>query len=167
MKQSIVKRTKYLPEKEWSNDYGTFHVHGIVFENGDFGEYSSKDKEQTKFIAGQSSTYEMTGSPGRQKIKPVAPDQQSFVSGGPSLPKQTKDDKNRAFALSYAKDIIVAQIGHGRISHGDTTSNYTFDEMELLQLAETFNAFLNGEKKQEPIESQPIPKADPSDDLPF
>ncbi len=156
MKQSIVKRTKYLPEKEWSNDYGTFHVHGIVFENGDFGEYSSKDKEQTKFIAGQSSTYEMTGSPGRQKIKPVAPDQQSFVSGGPSIPKQTKDDKNRAFALSYAKDIACANL-----------PGWKLDEMELLQLAETFNAFLNGEKKQEPIESQPIPKEDPSDDLPF
>ena len=155
MKQSIVKQAKYL-NKTWSNDYGTFHVHGIAFENGDFGEYSSKDQVQDKFIEGQSSTYEMTGSPGRQKIKPVAPDQQSFVSGGPSLPKQSKDDKNRAFALSYAKDIACANL-----------AGWKLDEMELLQLAETFNAFLNGEKKQEPIESAPIPKEDPTDDLPF
>ena len=164
MKQSKVTQAKYL-NKTWSNDYGTFHVHGIAFENGDFGEYSSKSIEQDYFVVGQSSTYEMTGTPGRQKIKPVAPDQQSFVSGGPSIPKdqprQSKDDKNRAFALSYAKDIVI-----GFLNNSDVRE-YTFDEMELLQLAETFNAWLNGEKKQEPIESQPIPEEDPTDDLPF
>ena len=154
MKQSIVKRATHLPDKTWSNEYGTFYVHGIVMENGDFGEYSSKSEVQEYFIAGQQATYELSGVPGRQKIKPVAPDHKSFVSGGPSIPKdppkQKQDDRNKSFALAYAKDIACANL-----------PNWQLDEMELLQLAETFNAWLNGEKKEEPIAK------DPSDDLPF
>jgi hypothetical protein len=157
-KTSKVKQAKYL-NKTWENHYGTFHVHGIAFENGDFGEYSSVHPEQDKFVVGQLATYNMTGEPGKQKIKPVNPKMYGDRHGeGFSKPKETKNDRNKSFALAYAKDIVIAQIRCGN----------EWDEMELLQLAETFNAWLNGESKKETLD--PAPKEEhhtPSDDLPF
>ncbi len=57
IKQSKVLEVKF--EREFSNNYGSFYVHKISFENGDTGEYISQSKEQTKFIKGDLISYNM------------------------------------------------------------------------------------------------------------
>ena len=159
-KTSIVKQAKYL-NKTWSNDRGTYHVHGIAFENGDFGEYSSISDNQDKFVVGQSATYEMTGSPGRHKIKPVY--NKDFEPSKPAFKKEGGEDRSRSFALSYAKDLFMNVEGPPDVG-------------AILEVAQSFVDWLN----LKPVETTAgIPddkfnsnkhnedQFDPSDVLPF
>ena len=52
----------------------------ISFENGDAGEYSSKTREQDKFVVGQETEYEFIDG-NFPKVKPVYQKPQSFGGG--------------------------------------------------------------------------------------
>ena len=58
------------PNGSWEGKYGLMYKFEIEMENGDIGEYSSKSKEQTKFIVGQETEYEYIDG-AYPKIKPV------------------------------------------------------------------------------------------------
>ena len=156
-KQGKVKQAKYLG-RTWEAHGKTFYVHGIAFENGDFGEYSSISDQQTKFVVGQDAFYEMSGEPGKIKIKPAQDPYDGWSKTGSSSPKpkETPEQKNRGFALSYAKDIVIARL---------QSKGYEFDEMELLQLADSFNQWLNNEHKE--AFKEELPPTKPEDELPF
>ena len=167
IKQGTVKQAKYLG-RTWEAHGKTFFVHGIAFDNNDFGEYSSVNEHQTKFVVGQTRFYELAGEPGKIKIKPA--DDPNDPYGGwtkSGLKEYTPkpDDKNRGFALSYAKDITIGRM--------EREEGYNFDELELLQLADTFNNWLNNFKPEvtEAPQSREVaeepPNFNPEDKLPF
>ena len=68
MKNSKV--TSVQPNGTWEGKFGLNYKFEISFENGDVGEYSSKNKEQNKFIVGQQTDYEYTDGK-FPKVKPV------------------------------------------------------------------------------------------------
>ena len=66
----------------WEGNFGMMYKFEVEFENEDSGEYSSKSKDQTKFVEGQEMEYEYIDG-NFPKVKPVyqKPD---FVSNGGS-----------------------------------------------------------------------------------
>ena len=66
--------------------------------------------------------------------------------GGYNAPQASSsgggEDRNRSFALAYAKDVGVAHIGQG-------------NNCNILEMAEEFLAWLKGEKKENPVDDVP------------
>lgn len=81
MKTSIVNHVEF--KKEFDGKYGTSYVFYIEMQNGDKGEYTSKSRDQKKFIVGQEAKYEtetISNEYGTfQKIKPI---QENSFGGG-------------------------------------------------------------------------------------
>ena len=73
----------------WEGNYGVMYKFEVSFENGDTGEYSSKAKDQTKFVIGKEVEYTYMGGQ-HPKVKPVynAP-----ASGGGFTPNPERDLK--------------------------------------------------------------------------
>tara|TARA_R110002020_G_scaffold363540_1_gene575833 strand:- start:500 stop:958 length:459 start_codon:yes stop_codon:yes gene_type:complete len=67
MKTDKVK--KVTPNGTWEGKFGMMYKFEVEFENGDCGEYSSKSKDQTKFVEGQNADYEFTAGK-FPKVKP-------------------------------------------------------------------------------------------------
>ena len=132
----------------FTNDYGTFYIHNVSFDNGDAGATNSKSPEGTRFIIGQLADYEIERSTNPQhphKIKFVNPNfQQSTVptqsqAPAPVQQQQIKSFHNRGFALSYAKDLFVGK--------------ESIDVMAVIAVAEKFNDWLDG-KSEQPVQQQ-------------
>jgi hypothetical protein len=86
----MIKKSKVTsaqPNGTWEGKFGLMYKSEISFENGDAGEYSSKTREQDKFVVGQETEYEFIGG-NFPKVKPVYQKPQSFGGGG-----FKKDDK--------------------------------------------------------------------------
>ena len=96
-KTSKIKSVEML--EEWSGNHGTFYPHKVLFENGDIA--IANKKTQNAYTVGETLKYEITGQDpaGNNKFKEVKDD---FVPG-----KRSKGS-NASFALSYAKDLVVA-----------------------------------------------------------
>ena len=80
IKKSTVKSVQ--ANGTWEGKFGMMYKFEVEFENEDSGEYSSKSKDQTKFVEGQEMEYEFIDGK-FPKVKPVyqKPD---FVSNGVS-----------------------------------------------------------------------------------
>jgi hypothetical protein len=86
----MIKKSKVTsaqPNGTWEGKFGLMYKSEISFENGDAGEYSSKTREQDKFVVGKETEYEFIGG-NFPKVKPVYQKPQSFGGGG-----FKKDDK--------------------------------------------------------------------------
>ena len=68
MKKSIVKNVQ--GNGTWEGKFGLMYKFEVEMENGDSGEYSSKSKEQTKFVVGEEVEYEFIDG-NFPKINPV------------------------------------------------------------------------------------------------
>ena len=69
----MIKKSKVTsaqPNGTWEGKFGLMYKNEISFENGDVGEYSSKTREQDKFVVGQETEYEFIGG-NFPKVKPV------------------------------------------------------------------------------------------------
>ena len=80
----MIKKSKVTsaqPNGTWEGKFGLMYKSEISFENGDAGEYSSKTREQDKFVVGQETEYEFIGG-NFPKVKPVYQKPQSFGGGG-------------------------------------------------------------------------------------
>jgi len=106
---------------EWDGKDCKFYDHNIEFENGDRGQYTSKTKEQNKFVEGRETEYTIEPSKraGFFKIKPI---QQPIGGGGrggglrpASFDEQIEVARAKypSFAVSYWKDVLVALINSG------------------------------------------------------
>jgi len=64
------------PEKNFVGNFGQMYVHEIGFEDGNKGEYNSKDPNQQKFVLGQVADYELVPSTNdyAPHIKPYNPE---------------------------------------------------------------------------------------------
>jgi AAA15 family ATPase/GTPase len=72
----------------WEGKFGLMYKSEVSFDNGDCGEYSSKSREQNKFVEGVETEYEFIGGD-FPKVKPVY-NKPDFVSGS-SNGKPTKE----------------------------------------------------------------------------
>lgn len=118
-KTSVI--TQVLFNRTYSTNYGDLHAYKIILENGDSGEISVKKMDSLQI--GESLTYTVEPSQYGPKIKKVSPaqtaqpaqPQQATGYAGNSVQRQAA-----SFALSYAKDEIVAMVQAGKT--GDSTS---------------------------------------------
>ena len=97
-------------KKEYEGQHGTLYNFEVGY-NGRVGFYSSKSKDQNKFIAGQEAEFteqEREGKNGSKYyiIKPVNNFQQFRSAGGKAIGRE--QSKYAGFALSYSKDMVIA-----------------------------------------------------------
>lgn len=113
-----IKKSKVIQavgNGSWSSEkYGTFYKFEIHFENGDHGEYSSKDQNQSKFIVGQEAEYSITSKDVNGKTFYQIKPQQSQASGGGSFTPKAKDPETekritRMSVLKCVTDLVIAK----------------------------------------------------------
>lgn len=89
----------------WDGPNGTVFYHTILMENGDRGSIGKKHENAVKI--GDTLTYQIELSDRGNKIKEVR--ENNFTSGGQRFAGAQRGSC-ASFALSYAKDIAVANI---------------------------------------------------------
>ena len=99
-------------EKEYESKFGTLHLHRIIFENQgekQTGFYSSKSKDQNKFVAGKEAEFEIENQRGPKgdylKLKPFQSNK-GYSNTGRAI--QREQSKYSGFSMSYAKDLFIA-----------------------------------------------------------
>ena len=135
----------------WEGSYGTMYKFEVSFENGDTGEYSSKSKDQNKFVIGHETEYEFTDGK-YPKVKPVY----NPPSGG-SFNKFNNDPNRQKMivkqsSLKVASDLCIA--------------NNKTDLNSVFKMADQIVAWVMDDKAGEPV-SQEFTKVEESNDLPF
>lgn len=153
--QKKSKVTYVQANGTWEGNYGVMYKFEVTFENGDIGEYSSKAKDQNKFVTGQEVEYTLTGGQ-FPKVKPVYNPQ-----GGGSFNKYNNDPNRQKMivkqsSLKVASDLCIA--------------NKKTDLNSVFQIADQIVAWVMDDKAGEPVveEYTSLPKEDkPKDDLPF
>jgi hypothetical protein len=103
--KALITEVKF--QKEYDTKFGKNYSFKISYD-GRSGYYSSKYKDQTKFVAGQEAEFTeetKTGSNGTYIVvkPPVKNGQSNF---GKALNKEKS--RYSGFAVSYAKDMAVA-----------------------------------------------------------
>ena len=119
IKKSVVKQAQ--ANGTWQGKFGTMYKHEIAFENGDSGEYSSKDQYQTKFVVGQEVDYEYHSGE-YPKIKPV----NTFQQGG-NFSKGKSDDVQEMIVKQSSLKAAV-----------DYCKGDTFYTRDIIDYAEEF-----------------------------
>ena len=136
-KKSKVINATY--KKSFESKGVTFYEHELEFENGDRGKYISKEMNQNKFVQNQEADYtkEIKENNGYTNIiiKPVTKNS-DFGGGKPSFHKSG----NEAFAMSYAKDVLIA-------SWTGVNSPKALTSDELFTLANRMYEWLESKKK--------------------
>lgn len=103
--KAVIKKTEF--HKEFDSKFGTLYSHKVWYDDK-LAFYSSKSKNQNKFVAGKEAefteeTIETKRGP-MVKIKPM-------VAGGQSnFGKALKREQSRytTMGASYVKDLIIA-----------------------------------------------------------
>lgn len=103
MKNSKITRTIF--KTEWKSKEGViYYYHDIELENGDKGSIGCKEKEPSWLNPGQELSYTLEEVPGKSnKIKKITEIRGGYNGGGS---KQSSSPSS--FALSYAKDVVIA-----------------------------------------------------------
>jgi len=129
--RELIQEVKYKRKRE--TQFGILYDFEISYDNK-IGYYSSKSKDQKKFIPGQEAEFteqeieymdKKTGEPKTfLKIKPVNPNKQS------NFGKALKREQARysAMCVAYAKDLVIA----GRIQLGEL-QDYSWIMFELIK----------------------------------
>jgi hypothetical protein len=103
MKNSKV--TSVQSNGTWEGKYGMMYKFEIGFENGDVGEYSSKNKDQDKFNIGSKTDYEYTDGK-FPKVKPVYIKPDSFNNSFSNSSNDNPDRQKVISKLSVLKSAI-------------------------------------------------------------
>ncbi len=93
------KVTNVQANGTWKGRHGLMYKFEVSFENGDAGEYSSKSKDQNKFIEGQETDYEFIDGK-YPKVKPVWLQEQTQSTPPTQSTSKRTDD---------VQDLIVRQ----------------------------------------------------------
>jgi hypothetical protein len=111
--EKTSKVTKVTGNGTWNSQYGTMYKFEVEFANFDIGEYSSKSKDQTNFVVGEETTYDISSKEYQGRtfytIKPVKA-QASFNGGGGKYDAETSKKIARMSVLKCATDLVIA--GH-------------------------------------------------------
>lgn len=100
-----AKITRVVFKNEWSGQNGAVFYHDIELDNGDKGSIGCKEKEPAWLNPGQDLLYAIEVLEKGNKIKKASEGKGGFSGGGkaPASPA--------SFALSYAKDVVIASWG--------------------------------------------------------
>jgi hypothetical protein len=128
--KELINEVVFVKERE--TPFGTLYDFKVKYDDK-VAFYSSKSKDQKKFIAGQEAEFteeeieykdKKTGEPKTfLKIKPLNPNKQSNF--GKALKRE--QSKYSGFAVSYAKDLVVA----GRLQR-EELADYAWVLFELM-----------------------------------
>jgi len=151
-KKGIVKNVQ--PTGTWDGKFGTMYKFEVTIGD-DTGEYSSKSKDQTKFVIGQEAEYTFTDG-NYPKIKPVFT--QSFGGG---FNKSENPERQKMIvkqsSLKVAVDLCIA--------------NKKTDLNSVFELADKVVSWVMDDNAGQPIDDgyTSVKKQQPSksDDLPF
>jgi len=103
--KALIKDVKF--NKEYESKFGTLYSHKVWYDDK-MGFYSSKKKDQNKFIKGKEAEFteetRQTSQGEMLIIKPVTQNRNSNF--GRALKRE--QSKYSGFALAYAKDLVVA-----------------------------------------------------------
>ena len=117
----------------WDGKYGMMYKFDINMENGDAGEYSSKNLDQTKFVVGQEVDYEFYGGQ-YPRIKPHNPQFSNFAPAG-NTPAFSKPNTDKDKSIAWLACLKAA---------ADFNSQKNSDSEMVVNNAKAFyNAFLN------------------------
>lgn len=116
-KGKVTKITKMDKKDSYGN---TSFI--VELENGDKGFYTSKNENQTNFVVGSESEYnieEKDGKEGKKYFKISLVKKDDFKPGGF---KQPQDPKTQmiSFAMAYTKDLVVG----GKLKYEDIESGF-------------------------------------------
>ena len=93
------KVTNVQASGTWEGKFGLMYKFEVEFENGDAGEYSSKSKDQNKFLCGVETEYEYIDGK-FPKVKPVWVQNQQQINTG---------SNNQSTKLDNREELIVKQ----------------------------------------------------------
>jgi hypothetical protein len=104
--KALIKNVKWI--KEYDDKFGTKQLFKIEYDDKT-GWYSSKSKDQKKFVTGQECEFTETFSKGREGqeviyVKPI------YNAGQSNFGRALKREQSKysGFAVSYAKDLCIA-----------------------------------------------------------
>lgn len=98
----------------------------ITLDNGESGFYTSKSEDQTKFIIGKETEYNIEQKQGSKgPYNKITLPQSDFKPGGGGRPAVDPRIQMIGFAMSYTKDLIVA------------------DKVKMSDLGSTFEVIYN------------------------
>lgn len=117
MKNSKV--TSVQSNGSWEGKYGVMYKFEIGFENGDVGEYSSKNQEQNKFVIGTNAEYEYTDGK-FPKVKPVYIKPESFNN---SFSNSSNDNPDRQKLIVKQSSLKAAVEFDNKCSPEDVLKN--------------------------------------------
>ena len=117
MKNSKV--TSVQSNGSWEGKYGIMYKFEIGFENGDVGEYSSKNQEQNKFVIGTNAEYEYTDGK-FPKVKPVYIKPESFNN---SFSNSSNDNPDRQKLIVKQSSLKAAVEFDNKCSPEDVLKN--------------------------------------------
>lgn len=141
-----------LNVEQWRGQHGPMWSYDILLDNGDRGEINAKSDDA--YHIGQSLTYTTTqGNKGLVFKKYWDPNrnnngggQRNSPQGPPASPVAAQrtwagggEDRNRSFALAYAKDLAVALVT-GKDIRSDQAAQRT------IEIADVFLDWLNDKK---------------------
>jgi hypothetical protein len=103
--KATIKKVQF--NKEYESKFGTLYSHKVWYDDK-MGFYSSKSKDQNKFMAGQEAEFTEETRQTKQGemliIKPLTQTRNSNF--GRALKRE--QSKYSGFAMAYAKDLVVA-----------------------------------------------------------
>ena len=143
MKTGKVKRV--TSNGTWEGNFGMMYKFEVEFDNGDCGEYSSKSKDQTKFVEGQETEYEFTAGK-FPKVKPYyAPPQ----SNGQSFSYKKADNVQQSIIKQSCLKAAV-----------DYCKGSSCSPEEVCENAQIFVDWVNGKESNNELKKQ-------NNDIPF
>jgi len=126
--KALIKDAKW--QKEYESKFGVLHLHKVWYDEKT-AYYSSKSKDQNKFVKGQEAEFneiEKEGKNGKYYvIKPIYENK-----GQSNYARQQKREQSRysGFAVSYAKDLVIS--GHVEFVDIYAVSSALFEHMVAL-----------------------------------
>lgn len=132
MKTSKISKINFV--KTWSGEKGTVYYHDVEFENGDKGNAGFNKECPAEYEIGTTHDYELIPNANPQYASKI-----KFIKANGGGGKGSKPANNAGFALSYAKDVMIASM-----NKESKTDVLTSDH--CLKLAEKFYNWLEARK---------------------
>ena len=107
--KALIKKVKFV--RDYNGQHGQMFIHAVYY--GDkVGEYTSKKKDQTKFVEGEEAEFNEIHKTGKKGpyIKIVPATANRYKNSNTDIGKSVIKEQSRysGFSTSYAKDLAVA-----------------------------------------------------------